>query len=225
MLNTTFDIILVSNASSEALYNLTRNTILNLKTVEAKVRYNIVVVEQTSRDYSVQTLHYDFPFNYNRCLNYGISKTSNDYIVLCNNDLNFERLWAERLLVGFSMGYRSLSPYCKTASRRWLPQGAHLIEGYNIGIHITGWCIAVKRDVIKEIGGLCEDVDFWYSDNIYGKQIEKARIKHAIVCHAYVNHMTSLTLNSNPADVKGKYTVAQKKKYDQALIKLFDAKI
>jgi hypothetical protein len=217
----TWDIIIVSNAVSEGLYALTQNTIRNLRAIEGKIKYNIVFIEQTKKDFSAKTIHYDFPFNYNKCLNLGISRTENDVLVLCNNDLHFEKGWAERLNMGFMMGYRSLSPYCKTASRRWLPMGNHLIEGFNIGIHITGWCIALKRDVLKEIGGLCEEVDFWYSDNIYGKQIEKAKIKHAIVCNAFVNHMTSLTLNSSTAESKSKFTVGNKKKYDQALIKLY----
>jgi hypothetical protein len=218
----TYDILIPSNAKTKELYDLTAGVIKNLREVEDVIKYNIVIIEQQKdKDYGdVTTLHYSFPFNYHKCLNYGVSKTENPHIVLCNNDLAFSKGWAENLHKGFLMGYRSLSPYCLRASPRWFPKGQHVVEGYNIGIHITGWCIAVERSVIKDIGGLSEAVDFWYSDNIYGEQIKRAQIRHAIVCCSYVTHTISATLNTNTTGDKHSLTGEQKKKYDEALRKL-----
>lgn len=186
--------------------------------MENIIKYNIVVIEQQDCDYEgVTTLHYDFAFNYHRCLNLGISQTKNPYIVLCNNDLVFEKDWAENLHEGFSMGYRSLSPYCKTWTRQWFPSGRYIIEGYTIKIHIVGWCIAVERNVIKEIGGLNEGVEFWYSDDIYGIQIKNLGIVHGMVCCSFVHHMTSKTLDTCNIHERVILTGLQKKKFDETL--------
>jgi GT2 family glycosyltransferase len=119
------------------------------------------------------------------------------------------------------MGYKSLSPYCPNVTN--LEKGDHLIEGYIVGVHICGWCICIDRNVISEIGGLNEDVEFWYSDNIYGEQIRRAGIKHALVCNSFVEHTCygSNTLKSMPRAAQYDYTVKQLTSYNKALQGLY----
>ncbi|MCX6328209.1 MAG: hypothetical protein NTZ85_01660 [Bacteroidia bacterium] len=217
----TFDIIILSNAHNDKCLNITKKVIKNLREVEDIIKYNIIIVEQTARNYDVTTLHYDFPFNYNKLMNMAISQTKNKYVILCNNDLVFHKKWAENIYRAFSMGYKSLSPYCPNVTN--LGKGDHLIEGYIIAVHICGWCICIDRDIISQIGGLNEDVEFWYSDNIYGEQIRRAGIKHALVCNAFVEHTCygSNTLKSMPRAAQYDYTVKQLTSYNKALQSLY----
>ena len=217
------DVLILSNAKDVQCMNITLNALISLRNAKNVTPFNIVVIEQQKNiTYDgVKTLHYDFKFHYHKCLNYAISKTKNKHIVMCNNDLEFEDYWADKLMIAFGMGYRSLSPYCRRSHK--VDSGDHLYEGYIVGVHILGSCIAVERNVIKEIGGLNEDVEFWYSDNIYGEQIKKAKVKHALVCNSFVTHTASSTLNTVANMERRRITGGQKKKYQKALKNLYDA--
>jgi len=222
----TFDIILVSNATGKGK-SFTENAIKSILSSKGQIDFNIIVIEQIKgiAYENATTINYDFKFNYNKCLNLGISKTKNKYVVLCNNDLQFHKQWAENLFKGFKAGFMSLSPYCKRTLRN-KDIGNHILQGYQIARHVAGWCIAIDRDILEKIGKINDDVEFWYSDNIYANQLIKAKIKHGLICNSFVTHIDggSKTLGVQPRERNLNLTRDQLKKYNKAKIKVNYAK-
>jgi len=182
------DVILVSNAKSPQLRSLTETAIMTCQKADS-VKYNFYVIEQCrkAKGYTnAKTLYYDFPFNYNRCLNLGIHCSESKYIALCNNDLIFKKDWGENMIQVMEQGYLSASP-----SKEYFDG---IIKSYRVGKHLLGWCIVINREVIKRIGKFDESVEFWFSDDIYAEQIKKAGIEHILNGYSNVIHLTSKTL-------------------------------
>lgn len=214
------DVLIPSYAKSETLKEVTDNCLKSLFESSEKVRFNAVVLEQNEEvEYDVTTLHYDFPFNYNKVLNYGISKTKSPYIILSNNDVHFHKGFAEALLRVFDMGYLSISPYCPKAHKEF-ETGNHIIKGNITGKTLPGWCIAVKRDIFKIIGKLNEDVEFFFSDNAYCEQLNQAGITHALVCNSFVTHLGSKTFDVMDKDFRANMGWGQKVNFNIAKEKI-----
>ena len=214
------DVIIVSWAKDDKFKAMTEQAIRTAQLDEV----NVIVVEQNKAvTYDVQTLHYDFAFNYNKCLNLGLSVCNNDYVALCNNDLIFSKNWSTNLINVLEMGYNTVSPYCpKSHPRKNILQGDYLYEGFEMGVDFIGWCIVAKRSLVDEIG-LNEEVEFWYSDNLLNAQLIYLGKKHALVCNAIVEHIdigtkTLRTLSNSQID---KYTRGQQKIYKQELKKFY----
>ena len=186
------DIIIISNGRTNYLRNITRNAIRTCIESSDLIKFNFIVVEQdkkvTYKD--VTTLHYDFEFNYHKCMNLGLQYSTTKYIALCNNDLDFRLHWAENIILAMGDTYLSASP----AKKR---QQLKPVEGYTIGRHINGWCIVINRKLLDIIGELDAGVRFWYSDNIYADQLKVNGIKHILVYESAVQHLHSLTLRQD----------------------------
>ena len=218
-----FDIILLSYGVNAKFRQYTIDCIRSLKKAENQVKFDILVLEngiETEYKGAKTVFYKKEKFNYNASLNYGISITRNPYIVCCNNDLVFYRGFAENLYYAFKMGYKSVSPYCGiTHPGRGIKNGNHIIEGHQVGFQLAGWCIGVEREMIKDLGGFHEGVEFWYSDNIYSEQLQIADVKHALVCSARVDHigMGSQTLARLPKRQLYDVTRKQYSKYQKTL--------
>ena len=197
--------VIVSDARNNALRELTEQSVRTSKV-------KCVVVEKQPIEYDCETVHYDFDFNYNKCLNLGYKHTTGN-VAFCNNDLLFSDGWWE--IEKYLDRYGSLSPY----NPGW---GFHagfsgVVEGYNIGRELCGWCLIVSRDTMDRTGGFDEGVEFWLSDNIWSIQLQHFGIKHALVCDYHVKHLTSKTLCSG-IDRKtfGRYTGGQVPLFNKA---------
>jgi len=181
------DIVFVSNSKNSYLWLMTRNAIRTATQNAGMDIGKVVVVEEcliARPQPDAKMLYYDFEFNYNKCLNLGFSVCESKYVAFCNNDLYFSKEWAKNAV---SAGYLSVSP-----SPRHYFKG--VVEGYEIGKQLLGWCIIVDRVVMERIGGFDTPVKFWYSDNVYAEQIKAAGIKHALVGNSRVKHLTSQSL-------------------------------
>jgi GT2 family glycosyltransferase len=201
---TDIDIIFVSNAFNDFMRMITDSAIRTVRN-SGDLNWNVYVVEQTKQKTpykNATTLYYDFPFNYNACLNVGIQASKSPYVALCNNDLVFYKGWGENIIKALQ-GYKSASPSTKFF------EGIRL--GYKIEKEVLGWCIVVRREIFEEIGELDTPCTFWYSDNVYADQLKRAKIQHALVGNSVVRHMTSVTLNkvkySDRADMMRKQAI------------------
>lgn len=206
------DIIIVSNGRNGYLRTVTKHAIDTCVMSSSLITFNFIIVEQSERvNYNriprTKTVHYDFEFNYNHCLNLGLQHSTTKFIALCNNDLDFRPYWAENIITAMGDTYLSASP-----SRHGRRKG--IIEGYKIAEHINGWCIVINRAVMDKIGKLDEGVKFWYSDDIYADQLRAQGIKHILVNHSLVRHLGSRTLRTdrNGRDLMRK----QRKNYIEA---------
>ena len=221
------DVVFVSDAKTNDHLLLTLDSVGTLLASDNNIDFNVAIVENRDILYeemfnhiegNIKTVHYDFKFNYNKCLNLGASKLSAAHILFCNNDLIFHRDSIRRLFKGFG-SFRSVSPYCNLSHPTRIynnptKSGNFLKSGHRIGSRIAGWCIGMERSLFDEIGGFDEDVDFYYSDNIYADQLISAGVEHALVCNSFVDHLKSMTLKDH-GNVHS-LTSAQKRKYNLA---------
>jgi len=187
------DIVIVSNSDKGILRSVTEMAIRTARQNAGTKIGKIVIVEQCriAKPYpDTKMLYYDFEFNYNQCLNLGFSVCESQYVAFCNNDLYFEKDWAKNAIDAMQ-GYGYLS-VCPTPKHQF--RGVR--EGYTVGKRgeITGWCIIMDREVMERIHWFDCPVKFWYSDNVYACQLQKAGIKHAMVGNSYVRHLESVSI-------------------------------
>lgn len=158
-------------------------------------------------------------FNYNACLNFGITHTTTEYIALCNNDVVFKQGWdliTERMN---SNKVLSASPFSHYSQYRhgYTPDGS-IHYGYWIGHELLGWCIVVHRDLFGIIGKLDESRKFWCSDDVYSDQLKEHGIKHILDCGSVVDHIGggSKTLNTVQSHTYRDLTTNEYNRYQYA---------
>ena len=159
--------------------------------------YEIIVVENRSSDESlkeyyrslescpkVKIVNCDSDFNFSRIVNYGVSASNGDYVLLLNNDTAvISRDWIENLLM-YAAREDVGAVGCKLYYKDWAIQhagiviglGAHRTAGHthyrlakdNLGYMgrlcyaqdvsaVTGACLMVSRKKWDEIGGFDEE--------------------------------------------------------------------
>ena len=152
------DVIILSNAKTPELAQMTQETIDSLYESETEHEFNVIVFEQNKVPtyLKAKTIKYDCDFHYNKLMNIGIDLTKNEWVCLCNNDLLFHKGWFSECI---KHDYLSMSPNEK--------QEEGIEEGYGIRKQVKGWCILTKRELYKIIGRIDQSVSFWYSDNVY----------------------------------------------------------
>lgn len=238
------DVILISDArrpngkklTMECIHSI--NQSINGLGGDKKCFPNIIVVESDPdtewNDYKnitasiakITTVHPKGAFNYNRFLNEGIAAGKAEYIAMCNNDLVFEKYWAENIIsamhrasVDLKQEVLSASPFCPNT------QGSIIgfvkepyLVGYKIREHISGWCIFVKREIFEKIGKLNEGVNFWFSDNIYADQLQSKKLKHILATRSIVLHVDggSNTLKTVSGHMQDHLTTGQSDAYKKA---------
>lgn len=215
-LKTEIDVIIVSYAQNEDLKQITKNAIRSLICSEDPevIQFNVIVVESQKSLFPYQypkskTVYPDVPFGYHRYLNIGIGMGSADFVCLCNNDLLFHKNWATEILKPFNQftDVYSASPIC---SRYHLKNGYNLFDGpkvgYRIREEIAGWCLFLKRDVLKITGKLDENYTFWFADNDYANTLYVFNMPHILVTSSVVDHLESKTLNEQTEERKEELT-------------------
>ena len=207
--NSLIDIVILSDAKTEELKNVTQRCINTLKGSESDI-FNIIVIESNPNvNWNEGTIHPDIPFNYNSYCNIGANAGTSEWICFCNNDLIFTKGWATELL---KAGKESMSPKCP--NNRLQNDMNEIHEGYQTAKHISGWCIFMKRNLWNQIGGLDEDFEFWCADDSYREQLIKHNVPHYLVGTSNVVHLGSVTLKTVDSETKEKYTKHQAKKYN-----------
>ena len=178
------------------------NCIQTLRDSEIDHRFNITVVESTSKVFEAgqdQTVLFDLPkYNVNHAIKQGIALGSHDWLVMASNDLLYAKGWFTAILAAEKSRPDIRSWGTWSNLHNWhpamFPNAPAVIEGYRTSYELSGWNIVTHRDVMDTID-LSEKVDFWYSDNIYADELKKHGIKHALVRDAVVNHLVSQTFN------------------------------
>ena len=200
---TEIDMIILSYAYNSELRAITKKCINSLVESEnsSKIKFNILVVEseKSLHDYQYQNTTTIYPandFGYNKYLNIGIEATSSKYICLCNNDLIFHRSWATEMLNAFNTYYdlSSASPICsKHHPRLGFEINNGLYTGYRNRYEVAGWCLFLKRDVLRITGKLDENFRFWCADNDYANTMASLHLGHALISSSIVDHLGEAT--------------------------------
>jgi len=61
--------------------------------------------------------------------------------------------------------------------------------GYHISREVSGWCLLVSAETLRQIGPLDELFDFYFADNDYTLELRRHNIKHALVFDSQVSHL------------------------------------
>jgi glycosyltransferase involved in cell wall biosynthesis len=208
----TYDLIIVSQ-SSPAMIPVTQQCIDSARQDVADL--NIIVVE-TGQPYKYNVdkiVEYNGVFCYNRALNIGLKYAIGDIHILANNDIIFHQGWSQ---IGELMqlnGYHSASAI--SSGHKGFEKGDIIYEGYDIGKHLTGWCIFLDKYCLEQIGQLDETCSFWYSDDIYALQLKKAGVAHGLFCNIQVDHITSRTLVKQSLSLQRKFQMGEVYKFNQ----------
>lgn len=205
-----YDLIIVARSSSERLIRMTQNCI------NSAGDCNVILIE-TGDNYEYygvnKLLRYTGEFNYHHALNMGLQFASNGIHILANNDLVFYDGW-ER--IGEDMeanGFDSASAWYQGCK---FPAGDHIYAGYDIAVHLTGWCLFITKEAMNKIGKLREDVEFWYSDNLYALQLREHGLRHGMFCNVRVDHIGSQTLKTMPLKIMRQYSEGQIAKFNKS---------
>ena len=196
------DLIFVSNGSKNKHRNMTKNAVKHA--IRSVPGCNVIVCDVPPFHYDgATTIYPDEPFNYNRYLNEGADHGDSELIGFFNNDVVFHLDWFYFLTKEMDrLKLDSASPICtRTHPIEYgiRPNTGNVI-GCQVGKHISGWAIIMRRDFWNKVGRLDEGSSFWCSDNRYQKQLIAAKGKHALITSSQVDHLGSQTLR----DVKGK---------------------
>lgn len=195
------DVIIISDAKSESLYEVTRKGLDSLMRSSIKNTFTVVVIESQKDvfyedyncrkwDHTVITYHPTEEFGYNKYLNIGIKMTNSPYVALCNSDLTFKKGWSEQLISvmeKYDTVY-SCSPWCPEILGDNTKHIMQIYPGFEIRKHFAGWCILQKRTLYDIIGLLDERFKFWYADNDLALTIQKHNLQHVLVPASVVHH-------------------------------------
>jgi GT2 family glycosyltransferase len=185
-----------------------RDCIYSLRSSESDHSFNVIIIESSDRKIELgqnSTLESPKPFNYNKSMDLGIKHSNNEWIVMANNDLLFEKNWFSEILnakkerpdISSFSSWNNISNWHNDR----LPNCEDIREGYGIGYELCGWILIIKREDYLKLN-IVNDVSFWCSDNVYDDEIRRNELKHALVKKSIVNHLTSKTLFSGKVDVE-----------------------
>lgn len=214
------DVIILSNAKTPALKEMTQRTIHTLIYSEKSGTFNIIVIEQCDVTYPrTQTIHMPGEFNYNRFANLGILKGRAPFVCVANNDLIFMRGWFSEMMQHRSPVMSPKNPGDKRQNDIRVAEG-----GYTVGRHFSGWCFVMRRSTWEAIGGLDEDFPFWCADNATVEQLKAINCAPILIPNSHVQHLASETLKTLSQIEQDKITVEQvlkfNRKYNQNLFNL-----
>lgn len=197
------DVVIVSDGSTKKHpqrkeVDFSKVTQTAIDTAKQDEGVNVIVVEGNKNiTYkNAETLHYDFEFNYNRCLNYGASKGNAPYIAFCNNDLEFTKGWTEIIDHMIQHRSESASPIDpRTANEYRIRQHKGIIRGTQVRRLFCGWCFIWTRNLWEKYPH-DERRKFWTADNASAVTLRKKGVRHFLDTDIEVRHIQSLTLQT-----------------------------
>jgi len=213
----TYDLIIVSRSSHPELIRNTQHAIDTCLADTKKV--NVILIETYKKHYYRgvnEMIFYTDDFIYNHALNLGLEHRKNEIQILANNDIIFQKGWSKIGNIMRANNYLSASALSGDLRQRWFQRGDWAYEGYLIGFQLSGWCIFCDHKLWDKIGKLDEIYKFWFSDNAYAEQLKRAKIKHALICSVFVDHLGSRTLNKCDSQTRMLYTHSSRKKIRHA---------
>lgn len=190
------DVIILSRADNLDQKLMTQLAVNSCLNGANGLPVNIIVLEQTDATFgSAITLKMKEPFHYNKYANFGASRGKAKYIMIANNDLEFQNGWLHSLLAA---DHPLVSPIDPNS-----PWQAHVKEnevGSQNGTHLSGWCFMIARDLYQKIGGFDECVSFWCSDDVVIEQCMAKGVLPMLVPSSRVTHRVSATHGSVDSD-------------------------
>lgn len=183
-------ILILSNTANIDFYNLLNNCIVSIG------NYPVVVVETNSKlkgkkiplqeNRDCKFIFPEEEFNYNKFLNIGLKTIKDEKIIITNNDVEFLPGCVSEINSKLSV-YDSISPF-DFYNKNHTTLSRPIVEGYEIGNHVTGCCLGLTSNTLSIIGPFDESFKFWYQDNDYTNLLKKYNLKHALLRDAKIKH-------------------------------------
>lgn len=188
------DVIILSRADSPEAQAMTQKAIDTCFVGANGLPVNIIVVEQCDAKYTNASVIYRKDrFHYNGYANHAARKGSARFIMLANNDLEFQNGWLHALLAA---GHPLVSPIDPNNHFQRFALANEV--GEQNGYHLSGWCFMIARILWEEMGGFDESVDFWCSDDVVIEQAKAFDVLPMIVPKSRVIHLVSQTHGAIP---------------------------
>lgn len=200
------DCIMPVKYSTPELVAMTGECISSLHYSEDYVKFNVIKVEDDGDD-----------FNYNRAICNGLSQGTSEFVIMANNDTIFHSSFFTSICEAYNSKIaESFGCWNPKWHEKYFKEYQDYYLGYDIGKHITGWCLITTRKVLEQID-FCNEknfrVSFWRSDDIYKDLLKQHNIKHALVRNSKVTHLLSKTLKTHSKEKQIELTTGQKQKY------------
>lgn len=199
------DVIILTDSSD---CSMTQRTINTLHDSEKDFRFDIHIVDSGTNNPNryIGFHNYIYPegsFNYNRFLNLAFNYCNNDWVVISNDDVSYERWWFSEMMKIYNErdDIESFSPrdpvlYSKYFPTHFVGTTSKYFESYNVTEFLEGWCLVIKKTALNKIIPFDEDFDMYYQDNDYAERLKECGIKHALVRYSLALHMNSLNINN-----------------------------
>lgn len=196
------DAIILSRTASLSYFGMLSRTVNTLRDCNEGIKINVIVVESNEnaakKEYLVPGVTTIFPqesYNYNKFLNIALAKSSNEHVLICNNDIIFRKNSVINLLS--IMNQHELDSCCPVEPNYHFNHGylskedfkRDYILGYRVQREVVGWCIGTKRSLIEEMGGFDERFLHWYQDDDYAMWLKVHGKRHGLVPSSRVYHM------------------------------------
>jgi len=221
------DVILLTYTKNNELYNMTKKCIESIINSEEKYDFRIHLIETDKTKkykYDYKQVNIIVPneeFNYNKFLNIGLKNCKSEWILISNNDTEYKEGWLTEMLKQNKKDNNllSMSPFCPIWYRHnnLFKDNIELLYGYRTSYELTGWSILLNKKVIDKIGLFDEQFSFWYQDNDYSMNLQKHKIKHALIKNSIVLHYLSKSHNliddNKKQDMTNKLSIPFNKKW------------
>jgi len=201
------DVIILTNSNSNQAVSMTKRTILSMQDSEADINFKVHLVESginMATEYTPIVEAYMQPtgrFNYNRFLNIALRMCNEDWVVISNNDVGYEKGWFTEIMKVHQMrpDIHSFSPkdpvlYMKYFDWHFIQSPDLYFEDYSVSEAVMGWCLVIKRESLDKILPFDEQFDMYYQDNDYVEMLKLHGIKHALVRHSIACHYQTINI-------------------------------
>ena len=216
------DVVMLAYTGSSDIYQMNADAIQSLRASEPEIQFNVFLLESNADfihmgwryDEATQVVYPREQFNFNRFNNIGMQLGNAKWVVFSNNDVIFHPGWFSAMMAVHAIQPR-IRCFCPVdAVSKYTPAGTFgADESFRIGhlvrVTFTGWCFAVQRSVLKEIGPFDERFDYYFADDDFTMHLRKQDILNAAVPAAHVTHLAHVTSRKTSLDSSEKF------KYDQ----------
>ena len=193
------DVIILTDNTDTVM---TQETIQSLHDSETEHVFRVITVASVRKNRypnSSGELFIEGPFNYNKALNKGLNYLTNDWVLISNDDVKYERKWFSNMMKVYAdrPDIESFSPkdpmlYLRYFNSHFSGHQGDYFESYIVSEAFMGWSVMIKRSALDKILPLDEQFDMYYQDNDFVECLKQQGIKHALVRDSIASHLNTL---------------------------------
>ena len=203
------DVIILTDNTDTVM---TQETIQSLHDSETEHTFRVITVASVRKNRypnSSGELFIEGPFNYNRALNKGLNYLTNEWVLISNDDVKYERKWFSNMMKVHAdrPDIESFSPkdpmlYLRYFNSHFSGHQGDYFESYIVSEAFMGWSIMIKRSALDKILPLDEQFDMYYQDNDFVECLKQQGIKHALVRDSIASHLNTIYIEKESSPQK-----------------------